>query len=649
MKKKDTIARDSKSSSKKQRWREEIVSFVKEELVRRQKEKLVFELQWQLNSNFIMGNQYCDYNLSAGRLYNMEKLYEWEQKEVFNHLAPILETRMAKLGRLRPIMTTRPASGDRKDIAAARVCNKVLKASCAKLNLGEMVQQAISWSETTGTVFYKSVWNPTAGREIALTKKNTMREGDLNFSVVSPFEIFPDSPFNQEIDDCRSIIHAKAYSSAEVEDNWDINIKGSSVNIFSLGASPVGSGGLGYSGSVRSLNMDSDNDKVLVIEYYERPSKDYPEGRFIMTAGDQLIYQGSLNWFIGNDLTPDFPFVKQVCIRQSGCFWGVSVIERCIPIQRAYNSVKNRKHEYLNRVALGILEVEDGSVDIDDLRTEGLYPGKIILKTPGSAPIRFVENGHLPSQFEREEDKLLDEFILISGVSELARNSSVPSASAGSGVALDILREMDDTRLSLTAEHIRNAIKTAARQWIRLYRQFAIGDRIDRLTGAGERASVFNWSKSDLTTDDIVFETENELTQTPAQRRQMIFNLLDRGFFTNSQTGAMDGQAKARVLKMLDLSSMDADDDLTGTHLKKAKRENDLLELGESPQLSKYDDHAIHLSEHVRFALSGDYEILEKEENIEADILDKHIDDHQMILDEFKMALKSEAIVKAEG
>ena len=77
----------------------------------------------------------------------------------------------------------------------------------------------------------------------------------------------------------------------------------------------------------------------------------------------------------------------------------------------------------------------------------------------------------------------------------LSRNSEAPTG-AGSGVALEILREQDETRLSLTAEHIRSAVLEQAKQWIRLYRQFAIGPRMDRLIGDGKDVLVTDGRKT---------------------------------------------------------------------------------------------------------------------------------------------------------
>ena len=54
-----------------------------------------------------------------------------------------------------------------------------------------------------------------------------------------------------------------------------------------------------------------------------------------------------------------------------GAFFGTCVVDRMIPLQRAYNAVRNRKHEFLNRLTMGVVAVEDGSVDAEALAEEG--------------------------------------------------------------------------------------------------------------------------------------------------------------------------------------------------------------------------------------------------------------------------------------
>ena len=57
-----------------------------------------------------------------------------------------------------------------------------------------------------------------------------------------------------------------------------------------------------------------------------------------------------------------------------------------IPCQRSYNALKSRYAEYINRLSTGVIVVEDGSVDIDELAEDGFTSGKVIVYRQGSVP-----------------------------------------------------------------------------------------------------------------------------------------------------------------------------------------------------------------------------------------------------------------------
>lgn len=86
------------------------------------------------------------------------------------------------------------------------------------------------------------------------------------------------------------------------------------------------------------------------------------------------------------------------------------LVSQLVPIQRAYNNIKNRKQEYLNRVAYGVLSVEDGSVDIDAIEEEGLSAGKVIVYRQGANPPTFMpENKYDYDFFDNEICRLLQD------------------------------------------------------------------------------------------------------------------------------------------------------------------------------------------------------------------------------------------------
>jgi hypothetical protein len=559
-------------------FKEQIVSFVKEEFGKRQEERTPFELRWRLTQNFVQGNQYCDINEINNTIYQQEKLVWWQQREVYNHMAAILETRLSKLGRLRPAMTVRPMTSDNDDIASAKVCKSIVDSTYQSQKMAQKIDEANSWSELCGSVFYKTVWDSQAGQLIGYIQdedgnKIAVYEGDLKTLIVPAYEIFPDSCLNPGVDRCRSLIHAKAFTTDEIFEIFNRKVAGSEVDVYSLGNTTVGLGGLGYSATVPIATITTKKDSQIVIEYYELPTKVYPKGRLVIIAGEELLYYGTCPYQVGENGKIGLPFVRQECIKDPGLFFSTSVLERCLPIQRAYNAVKNRKHEHLNRLALGILTYEEDSIDEENLEEDGLAPGTMLPRKPGSAPPSFVENQSLPQGLLQEEESLMGEFREISGVSELSSSSQAPTGT-GSGVSLEILKEQDDTRISLTADNVRDAVLEVAKQWLRLYKQFAVGPRMARLVGENNSVYINYWNKDQLTSDDVVPMTDDDLSQTPAQRKQQAMDIFQAGLFNDPDTGRIDRATRAKILEIFNYGNWEDANNIDQLHINRAMKEN---------------------------------------------------------------------------
>lgn len=601
-----------------------LISFVKKEFERMQKERLPYELQWRLNSNFLRGNQYCDINIQTQSVEEIPKLYWWQQREVFNHIAPIYETRLAKLGRVDPSLKVRPATNEQNDINTAKICTALCKGTARQQEMPSKIKKAAAWSEICGTVLYKDIWDSNTGTPLAIVDGENFSEGGAETSVVPAYEFYPYSNFCEDMETMPSCIHAKVYTVNQIEEKWGVKVEGRDVPVFNLKSSNISTGGLGYTASIQNVSITKQKDSEVVVEYWENPTKQYPNGRLIIIAGYKLLYEGELPFRVGENGKVGIPFVRQVCIENPGYFWGISVIERCIPIQRAYNAVKNRKHEYMNRVAIGVYSVEDGSVDLDDLEEEGFSPGKIVPYERGYSPPKPIESANLPTEFMDEENKLLNEFIHISGVSELSRNSKAPPG-VGSGVALEILKEQDDTRLSLTAENIRLAIIKVGKHWLRLSKQFATFPRMLKYIGDDNDVAVIEWQANDITSDDIVIDTENELAQTTAQRKQMVIDLMQYGLFRDD----IDSRTRSKIFETLELGNWEAAADIEHLHRNRANKENIFLEKGKIPQIQEYDDHSIHVIEHNRYRLTTDFEELASQQPDLVQFFNMHVKQHE--------------------
>ena len=513
---------------------------VRKDFESRQRQRRNLERGWELNLNFVRGNQYFRIT-DGGELAVAERTYEWEQRRVFNHIAPIIDTRLSKLSRIRPALAVRAASDEENDKNAAELASAILSVVQEDADLDGVISSATMWSEICGTAFYKTVWNASGGKKLGVTNDgDSVNEGGVTIAAVSPFEIYPFALDEESLDMQPSIIHAKILPVSEIYKMYGVQLAGRDVSAFN--ASNFGTKG--------NTGMNYE----LVLEKYERPAADIPEGRVTVVAGGKLLYDGALPYINGENGMRGYPFVKQVSVPAAGAFFGASVVERLIPVQRAYNAVKNRKHEYLNRISMGTVAVEEGSVDVDELADDGLAPGKVIVYRQGGNPPEMLTLGGVPEEFWKEESSLLAEFTKISGTGDLSDNADSFSR-VTSATGLQLLIEQDDARLNIAYQSIKRAVRCIGRQILRLYRQFATDMRLLRLAQTDGKVKVFCFKGSDISGDDVILEADTDLNLSPAQRRTVIFELMDRGLFSDNN-GKITQAAKKKILNLLGYASL---------------------------------------------------------------------------------------------
>lgn len=594
-------------------YAEDIAAEVKRDFEARAEARRTFETQWRLNMNFYAGNQFCTAT-PTGEIADVERDYYWQEREVFNHISSLVETRLAKLNTVRPSLTVRPFSSDDGDVKTAKNSAKILSATCDKLDMDAVLAEGAMWSEICGTCFYYVGWDEKAGLEIS----DGVYEGDVCVSVVSPFEIYPDSVLAQNVKDCRSLIRARAVDVDEIARLYGKRVEPEAAEVFEVAQAAV-SGGLTARAAVSKLGAAAAEHSAVVIERYTAPTDDKPDGELAIVANGELLFLGALPFVNGTDGRRAIPFVKQTALDCAGRFFGASIVERAIPIQRAYNAVKNRKHEFMNRLSMGVMAVEDGSVDIDGLEQEGISPGKILVYRQGATPPHMLDCGAVPAEFAAEETRLLNEFTQVSGVSEIMRSSQAASTTM-SGIALQLLIEQDDTRLSLSAEHVRIAAREIARHILRLYKQFGTDARLSRIAGRNGRIELLRWSASDISSDDVVFETDNELLSTPAMRQNMMFELYKMGLLTD-ENGKMSDGAKHRFMEALGYGGWDSDIDMAQVQINRAETEC----FKDKYAVSEFDDHGLHIDTHVKYLLT------ERPTGKRAERLKAHINEHRAL------------------
>lgn len=613
----------------KEREREEarIAAEVTADFEKRREERRSIENGWILNMNFLSGNQYCDVS-PIGGLVEEDPQFYWQSRRVFNHIAPTVESRIAKLEKMKPELTVRAFSDEDGDVKAAQLATGILRYVQDRVGLNELSSRATMWSETCGSSFFKIDWNEKGGRQVGVDGDgNPVYEGEVRISVVPPFEIFPDRLDAEDFDGIRSVIHARAVPVAYIEERFGVALTGRTVSGVMHYSEPT-TARLPH--QTMGMNFTEVEDAEILIERYTLPSAESPEGKLEIVAGGKLLYADVLPFVNGERNERAFPFVKQDCLRLPGAFFGTSVIDRLIPVQRAYNAVRNRKHEFLNRLSMGVLTVEDGSIDVDELSEEGLLPGKVLVYRQGGKPPQILDCGSVPSEFQTEEKWLEEEFAKISGVSELTKDSSPMRVTSATG--LQLLLSQDESRLSATTTSIERALKEVGRQILRLYRQFAGTARLMTLTGENKKSQVYYFNASSLDVNDLQFESKE--TTTPAEKKATLLNLYQAGLLTDEE-GKLTQENKNRILEAFGFGSYENARDISALHIAKAGEENLAMKTGEVTPDS-YDDHTLHIEEHTRFLLSAEFKRWRDNAQLKARYV-AHLNAHKQFIKEEKI------------
>lgn len=610
---------------------DEFVTEVKGELERRRGERSGMELQWLLNANFVSGHQYCEINPSAGEVMDIERENDQEERGVYNRIAPIYDTRMAHLRNVRYAMTVRPATSEDDDIEKAAVSTDLLRYTQRRLNWEDMKLRLYDWSELCGTAFVLSWWNGKAGavlkdeNDLPMLDENgeERHEGDLSCGLLTPYEVFPESIYKETVEDQRSIIVDQVLHIDEIYERYGIRVAGQECDKYII--TPVsGAGGYGLStfqSTVMATKTTRVHDSAHCITYFEKPTKKYPTGRLAVIVADTLVHYGPMPY-------DSIPIIAIKCKTVAGQFFGKSYVQDLIPLQRAYNGCKNALHAYIKAAANEPLMVPSGSVDqAEDIIEYGLAPNQVITYRGENGRPSYLTRSGIPSEVVQEMQNLVTDMEYTAGISQMQIYGSAPSG-VTSGTAIEHLRDIDNTRLSLTAENMREGVRQLAIRWLHIYKTFCPTYRVADIVGVNNVGRIFVWSGDDINSDDVVYDTVNELVLSEEQQRQNFLQALQMGLFAD-ENGQTPREFREKAIEMMRLGSYSQLMTLSDQQRSNACRENDFLLAGVVPSVYRYDDDEIHISEHTRFALQFRFKRFRDRSPALAEAFDRHIADHE--------------------
>ncbi|MBO7319481.1 MAG: hypothetical protein J6V06_05615, partial [Clostridia bacterium] len=218
------------------------------------------------------------------------------------------------------------------------------------------------------------------------------------------------------------------------------------------------------------------------------------------------------------------------------------------------------------------------------------------------------------------------------GVSQLMVYGSTPSG-VTSGTAISNLMEIDNTRLSLTGDNIRNSVRKLAIMWLEIYKKYATTHRIVNYVGGNNIGKAIVWSNEDINSYDVDYVTENELMMSEEKQKENFFNAYNMGLFTEKD-GSIPTRVKIKAKEYMKVGNFTDIMGIDELQIQAAQRENVFFENGVVPEVSDFDEHEIHIEEHLRYVLQMDFQLLKNKKPEYAEALENHLRQHKQIVAE---------------
>jgi hypothetical protein len=149
--------------------------------------------------------------------------------------------------------------------------------------------------------------------------------------------------------------------------------------------------------------------------------------------------------------------------------------------------------------------------------------------------------------------------------------------------------------------------------------------------GGNSIGKAIVWSHEDIRGDDVDYVTENELLMSEDAQKQRFFDAYNMGLFTDAD-GRIPERVKQKALEYMKCGNYTEIMSINQLQIQSAQRENVFFENGVIPEVSDFDEHEIHIEEHLRYVLQMDFQILKKRKPEYAQALENHLRQHKEIV-----------------
>lgn len=537
-----------------------------------------------------------------------------------------------------------PAAKDDQKARAKADCTERLAQNFLRTKLDrEELHRAVSWAHQTGAAWMKLCWDITAGRALPTQQggftdeevefNEAMKdngfgtaafpdvyEGDIRVEFIPTTDGFPD-PTARSRAEVQHFFHVKLLPVRKLVDKFPVDFFGEPTD-GKWGMGPNSQEKLSYAALndgtdfiTNTHTRSNDNTLAELVEFWELPTRRYPQGRFVAYSDKLILAMGPNPYFPAR-----IPFVLiQGDNLVPGSLYADGLLEDVKGLQYSSNRVLSKMREWMDKMLNSHMLVPHGAGI--DKNSWGDKPGQIIGYQKGYKPEALQVND-IPTSMFTYLDEQVERAKMVTGYSDVGRGDSQPDLS---GRAVAFYTENEQSMREPYMASYREGLIQIAQHAIYLYRQYYDDGRLLAIIGENGRVEMQEFSMQDYDWEhDLLPEAYDGRPQSHAAKVSEVMEFLGGQLFADDPAAE-----RARSLLSNDYAYLKTYEPFP-EDCGRAKRENLSILRDPMPavQVQTFDTHRIHLREHYRFMRTLEFENLPP---MQKQIMYQHTELHELM------------------
>lgn len=405
----------------------------------------------------------------------------------------------------------------------------------------------------------------------------TRADGNVGFVAVHPDDVFPD-PDATSWEECEEVIHRVRMSPERAWSRYGEKL-GIPEKVFKEMPRDI----FDDRSSVNTVmwGRPADSRYLVISEYYARPSEAHPEGLFVVSCGDRVIYADSLPYLHDKQWNPLFRFEMY---KSEGEFYAQSTVDLILPMVLAYADQFSAGHHRAKESARMRWMIPDSS----GLRSNNDTGHVHYRDKPGGAKPETVNLGPIPADASEMRQVILEMIDRISGAQEILRGNS---GGAETGVAMSFLEERAVGPLRPIIQNHAKVLDDVIRYGTEMAKLQYDDGRLIRMRGESGAIQVKEFRVEDAGTGaDVRLHAVKNVGRSRASQMAEV-----------NEAAAMQMINPDEYQRLAQFGDMQAQFDELSPHRNMAVNEHDTLRrTGDMPMPLQTEKHKVHIEEHTK-------------------------------------------------